>query len=331
MKKFIGIFAFLLVINLLVPVIYYKLYSGLNLPDRPMVEEELSQEPSPPSKIKKSTVTLYDEGAKTTVEIPLIDYLVGAAACEMPASYEAEAIKAQMVAIHSYYEYVQLNPTYLSTEYITFNEGLMKGYASKLKLQDYWQMNFDEYYQKYLRCANEVAQYVAQYNGKPILAAYHAVSCGNTQSSGAEWGMELPYLVCVDSGSDGVSDDYLKMRSYDIQEMYDRLTTSFAGLNLDIDKPQEWFGEIEYNSSGYADYINVGGVKIEGRQLRKQLQLPSSCMMIFLEDGTFSIATKGYGHGVGLSQFGANELSKSGKKYDEILSHFYTGISLAEI
>ena len=145
MKKFIGIFLFLLIINLLVPVFYYKLYTSVKLPNLGGIpsQEELFISPSPPDKkeVSKDTVTLYDEAGKTTQEIPLLDYLIGAAACEMPAAYEAQAIKAQMVAIHSYYLYVQENPTYLDGGYITFNESLMKGFASKAKLQEYWQLN----------------------------------------------------------------------------------------------------------------------------------------------------------------------------------------------
>lgn len=332
MKKFIGIFLFLLLINLVVPVLYYNLYSAAQtvLPVSSQ-SEEISSFAEAPSVKRTDTVTIYDSEKNEAVELSLIDYLVGAAACEMPASYEAEAIKAQMIAIHSYYEYCQVHPEYINNGYVTFNETLMQGYASKNRLMDYWQLNFYDYYQKFLRCANEVSGYILKYESSPALTTYYAVSCGKTQKSLDEWQMDLPYLTTVDSSFDAVSDDYLQMKTFEKSELYSRLNTSFSGLKLDEDTPEKWFGDIIYNEAGYADFVTVGGVKIPGSQFRKALQLPSSCLLVFFEDDTFSIATKGYGHGVGLSQFGANQLSQSGKNYKEILMYYYPNTQLDEM
>ena len=113
--------------------------------------------------------------------------------------------------------------------------------------------------------------------------------------------------------------------------MYDRFMTSFSGLVLDMENPDEWFGEIVYNQSGYVDTVSVGGVKILGRDFRRYFELNSSCFMVFYEDGQFSIATKGYGHGVGLSQFGANQLSQQGKSYKDILAHYFPNTKIENL
>ncbi|MEG2929913.1 MAG: SpoIID/LytB domain-containing protein, partial [Oscillospiraceae bacterium] len=271
---------------------------------------------------------LYNLETQELEEIDLLSFLVGSAACEMPVSYETQAIKAQMIACHSYYLYCKKNGMPHDSLNLSFNEKQMQKYAGKERLRSFWGMGFDDNYQKFLRCANEVKDIVALYDGEPALTPYYAVSCGKTQSSENEWGQALSYLVPVESPLDGVSDDYLKVRTFTVQEMYDRLMVNFSGFELNIEKPEEWFDDIIYNESGYVTAVQLDKAKISGQNFRKFFELPSACFMIFLEDGNFSIATKGYGHGVGMSQFGANQLSQSGKTYEEILKYYYTGITL---
>ena len=128
-----------------------------------------------------------------------------------------------------------------------------------------------------------------------------------------------------------MSDNYLKVKNFTVQDMYDRFMASFSGLSLDMGTPENWIGEIIYNESGYVDTVEVNGVKILGRDFRRYFELNSSCFMIFYDDGQFSVATKGYGHGVGMSQFGANQLSQQGKNYTEILAHYFPGTQLDSI
>ncbi len=348
MKKFLSVFVVLMVVNFLTPTLFY-LVSEMSVPDavsqemeEELVIDEMEKENIDNENIQientneneeffSDKVTLYNLETSTATEINVIDYLIGTAACEMPSFYETEAIKAQMVAAYSYYLYVMDNPTYLETSLVPYNESLLQGFASKEKLMDYWQLDFDKHYSKYLRAANEVLGDVLTYDGEPILASYYAVSSGITQSSEDEWGQTLEYLVNVDSSFDAVSDDYMQMVSYSAQEMYDRLITGFAGFDeLNISEAQEWFSNIEYTAGGYVKTIKIDETFVSGKDFRNAMALPSSSFMVFFEDGNFSIATKGYGHGVGLSQFGANELSQQGKTYKEILEHYYPNTILLE-
>ncbi len=338
MRKFISVFIVLLLVNLLTPTIFYLFnteFQSENLEDEilnvPLVEEEISEEIKIDTSFSNDKITLYDLETSSAVEVDIIDYLIGVAACEMPSYYETEAIKAQMIAAYSYYLYVMDNPSYLETSLVPFNESLLQGYASKERLMEYWQLDFDTHYSKYLRAANEVVGDVLTYNNQPILASYYAVSSGTTQSSLDEWGQHLDYLVNVDSSFDVVSEDYMHMMSYPAQEMYDRLVGSFAGFTeLDISKAQEWFSDIEYTAGGYVKTIKIGENFINGTDFRNSMGLSSSSFMVFYEDEVFSIATKGYGHGVGMSQFGANELSQQGKTYKEILEHYYPNTVILE-
>ncbi len=330
MKNFVAVFLFLLAVNVLVPVAYRKLYpiNGENNYITPTATPR-PQADLPPQSSEK--VILYDNAGGEFLQLDLKDYLIGAAACEMPALYEEQALKAQMIAIHSYYKYCRENPDYLENGYITVDSSKLSGYRDKTKLMEFWGMNFYDYYAKFTRCADEVANMTLTYNGQTALTPYFAVSRGKTANSREVWGRSLEYLVSADSSFDGISDDYMQIKEYKTNEMYAILKSTFPGLGIKEWEPEEWFGEIVYYDSGYAEHITIDGDKISGEEFRKALNLPSSCVMVFYEDEVFSIATKGYGHGVGLSQFGANQLSQQGYSYKEILAHYYPGTTINTI
>lgn len=332
MKNFILVFVFLAAVNLAVPAVYHHFYfqtqAGQTVTDNSSPADPFVQDSSTANDGK---YVLYNLETNELEYMDLVDFLVGSAACEMPASYEKEAIKAQMIACHSYYLYCKENGVPHDDLNLSFDKRNMSKWADKERLQQFWGVGFADNYQKFLSCAEEVKDFIVTYDGKAALTPYYAVSCGVTQSSADEWGAHLPYLTNVKSEDDVLSDSYLKVRTFTIQQMYDRLMTGFAGFELDIEHPEEWFGEISCNNAGYVDTVQVKNVKITGRDFRRYMELNSSCFMIFLEDDIFSVATKGYGHGVGLSQFGANQLSQQGKSCSEILQHYFPGTNLDKI
>ena len=113
--------------------------------------------------------------------------------------------------------------------------------------------------------------------------------------------------------------------------MFSLLSIKYPNIKLNEDNPDEWFGDVMYTDSGYASYVEIGGDMVPAGQIRDILGLQSTCLMIFYEEDTFSVATKGYGHGVGLSQYGANRMSAQGKNYTEILQHYYPGTTIEKI
>lgn len=333
MKKFLYVFILLMSVNLCVPVIYYKIYYQKGSDN--IINEDSQQITQPDgqtdSETSNITYSLYNLETQELEEMDLISFLVGSAACEMPAYYEMEAIKAQMIACHSYYLYCTQNGVPNDDLNLSFDQRYMQKYASKAKLQEYWGTAFNENYQKFLNCANEVKDLIVKYNSQVALTTYYALSCGATQSSEDEWGMALDYLVSVNSEKDALSDDYIKIKELTTQEMYDRLMTGFAGLDISIENPQDWIKDIQYNAAGYVTQVSINSSTVSGRDFRKSFDLPSSCFMVFYEDDKFSIATKGYGHGVGMSQFGANQLSQEGKTYKEILAYYYPNTYLESV
>ena len=325
MKRILGLYLFLAVINLAVPVAYGKVYTQLPL-------DKINLSTPPVTDVDNSdTVEIYDSSTDSVLELSIKDYLIGAAACEMPALYEENAIKAQMIAIHSYYLYCQQNPDQLEKGYIQVDEKNMKGYASPTRLMEFWQTDYYDHYAKFERCADSVLNQIITYDEQPAMAVYHAVSCGKTADSADVWGQSVPYLVSVDSTADQISDNYMKIKEISKDVMYSLLKIKYPNIKLDEETPQRWFGDVIYTESGYASYVKVGSDMVPAGQLRDILGVQSTCMMIFYEEGTFSIATKGYGHGVGLSQFGANQMSINGSDYKQILAYYYPGTTLETI
>ena len=156
--------------------------------------------------------------------------------------------------------------------------------------------------------------------------SYFAISNGMTEASENVWGTALPYLVPVDSSTDRTADNYL----YTVQMTPEQLQPLLAGLNLapDLSAPESWFGESSLTPSGYVAGITVCGQTVTGPALRKALGLRSACFTVGYQDGSFSFTTKGYGHGVGLSQWGARALAEQGQSAPQILAHYFPGTEL---
>ncbi|MEG2053676.1 MAG: stage II sporulation protein D, partial [Oscillospiraceae bacterium] len=265
--------------------------------------------------------------------VPLKEYLIGAVAAEMPADYSVEALKAQAVCCHSYALSLKLtnkDKPELNGAWLTVNPTAKEGYITKEIMQTLWQTDFNTNYAKIQTAVDEVVNVVATFNGSPALTCYHAISAGQTENSANVWQQELPYLTGTDSTLDVTSPNFLQTQTFTPQQMYDALIVNFTGLDLTCD-PANWFGEINYSTAGYATSLVLNkGVTVEGKDFRNALCLASTALEIEYADDRFVITTKGYGHGVGLSQYGANALALTGKTYSEILQHYFVGIMLSE-
>ncbi len=269
---------------------------------------------------------LLSESGKT-VKIPVNEYIFGVVAAEMPALYEPEALKAQAVAAYTYASYRKQNSA--DTKYDLSDSGSDgQCYISREKAKEKWGDNAEKYEKKIDEAVTAVLGQAILYNGKPILAAYHAVSSGKTESGSELWGGELPYLVSVDSVNDLLSPDYLETKEYasaDLQKLFTDAKIEISG------EPTAWFSGESRTSVGSIKKINVCGKEISGEKLRNILNLKSADIEISLEGDKFTFTTKGYGHGVGMSQYSANQMALQGSGYKEILSAFYTGCTLGII
>ena len=279
-------------------------------------------------------LTILNEGTGVVETVPMRDYLIGAVAAEMPLAYGDEALKAQIVAAHSYALYNKYfsakngNVNYSGADFAA-NPALRKGYVTQDVARAMWGISYDANYDYVGKLVDEVLSDVVMFEGEVALTSYYAISCGYTEYSENVWDMAMPYLIKVDSILDATAPNYETSVTYTLQQMMDLLELGFAGLDLST-PPETWFGEASYSESGYVRTQKVAGVLARGIDIREKLKLRSACYSIYYQDGAFTITTKGYGHGVGMSQYGAYGLALQGKTYEEILLHFYPGTEVVK-
>ena len=270
---------------------------------------EIKQE----SKENKNYVTIYRK--KGTVEkIELEEYLVGVVAAEMPASFNSEALKAQAMLARTY-----------ALKKISKGEKLTdtdstQAYIDKAEMQSKWGNDYNKYYNKIVAAVNSTKGQVVKYNGNYIEALYHSTSNGKTESAKEVWGQDIPYLKSVDSSWDKKTSAYLKIENKEFN-------TLMKILGIDIDKNTK-IEILSKDESGRVSKIKVEDKVYTGVEFRTLLGLRSTDFDITITENGLEIITRGYGHGVGMSQYGANEMAKLGYNYKDIINHYYQNVKI---
>lgn len=239
--------------------------------------------------------------------------LVSILARDIPVTYEEEAIRTQAVIVRTNYEYA-----------LSQGKAPEMGLSVAEQTKLFGNENYNRYYQKLENCLIDTEGEVLTYLGQEIEAPYFAVSAEKTR------GTELPYLKSAESIWDITSEDFLKVEFYDAGELVDTCNQAFPEAGLTA---EDWVNTLvvtEREESGYVKTIQVGNSSVSGEEFRKAFSLNSACFYIREIDGRVRIVTKGLGHGYGLSIYGANEMAKEGKTYQEILSYYYSGIEITK-
>ena len=279
----------------------------------------------------EDVIRVQNASTGEVLEVPVLDYMIGAVASEMPITWPDEALKAQGIAAHSYalYQRDHADTEALGGAWFSVDPARRQGYMTAEVLQSYWGEAYEANYQRLKELLEPLEHTVLLYEGAPAAACYHAISNGRTEASQRVWNEALPYLQGVDSPLDKLADGYQETVSYTTQQMYDILATQFAGLDLS-GSADGWFGQTSLTDAGYVDTIQVGGAFVKGTQLRTALSLRSSCFTIQRTAEGFDVTTLGYGHGVGLSQCGAQAMAAQGQSCAQILSWYFPGTTLEE-
>ena len=284
-------------------------------------EESSRGAPSPAD--TADTVCFTDQSTGQTITLPLREYLIGAVAAERPD----EALKAQAVAAHSYALYRRDHSTEENGAWFTADPARRQGCLTDAVLHSYWGTAYAASYARLSALVDAVQTQVLYYEDAPAGTSYFAMSNGRTEASEKVWGTALPYLVPVDSSTDTAADNYeytLNLSAAQLQQ----LLAERLGITADLSQQAQWFGTPVLTPSGYVDSLPVCGQTVQGTALRKALGLRSACFTVVCQSGTFSFTTRGYGHGVGMSQWGAKALAEQGADYRAILAHYYPGTEL---
>ncbi len=268
--------------------------------------------------------TLLLSDSEKTVKLSRKEYLFGVLAAEMGGGFEPEALKAQAVAAYTFALYRSGENRDKGYD-ITDDPSLDQGYLSRADAKAKWGESYSDYEKNIDSAVASVDGYrLVDDNGSPILAAYHAVSSGRTESAEVAWGYPVSYLQPVESVGDLLSPNYLSQRSFTSAELAEKLASA---VTLSGD-PSGWLGKTEFSESGTVTAVDLGGKTLSGEQMRSLLGLRSAAFEITPSEDGFTFNIKGYGHGVGMSQYGANYMAKCGSTFLEILSHYYTGCKM---
>lgn len=268
-------------------------------------------------------ILLTDDGEERTVSVR--EFLIGTAASELPPDWPDDAILAQMAAAHSY-------ALSLGGAAFACNSAQCAGWTDATVLKARWGDNFTTYYNRLAALADEVAGAVLCWDGAPAAACYHSISAGQTEASQNVWLTAVPYLQGAASPWDADAPGFETSITYSAEQVYTILT----GLGLDTDEientPAGWFGEGVLDSAGYVAEMPVCGQVFSGTRLRSAFSLRSAAFTVVYDadNNAFVFTTHGYGHGVGLSQYGAKAMAEQGKTWQEILEWYFPGCEVVE-
>ena len=268
---------------------------------------------------------LIGDGTET---MTLRDYLVGVVAAEMPASFEPEALKAQAVAARTDTVYRMRISHPHSDADCCIDPGCCKAYASPDELRARWGESYEKWYGKSSAAIAETDGEILTYDGEPIFAAFHAASEGATECSENVWLSALPYLRSVSTMETAA--DVPRFRetvTLTASELRETLTARCGELALS-EKPESWLTDPVWSDSGRLLRVTVGSTSLSGTSLRSVLGLRSAAVTWTYDGERFLFETAGYGHGVGMSQYGAEVMAASGSGHKDILLHYYTGAAL---
>lgn len=273
-------------------------------------------------------VKVYIKEKKEVVEIPLEEYVKGVVAAEMPAAFSMEALKAQAIAARTNaVRRIQKNALLPEGAHVTDDYRRDQAYSSDEKLKQRWgvveyRLNMN----KISQAVNETKGQILTYNGEPIEALFFSTSNGKTENSQDYWGKALPYLRSVDSPWDKEAKHAVDTKTMPLEEFHRLLGIQAVATSAN---QGNMIKVLETSASNRVKKIQVGNKVMSGPEFREALGLYSTDFSWKIEGNSITFTTRGYGHGVGMSQNGAEGMAKEGKTAREILAHFYQGATLA--
>ena len=315
MKRFLLFIFFFLITAFLVPTVVFFLVNLHN------GRTDIKKNPS------TGEINVYFADKNKTETVELEEYLRGVVAAEMPASFEKEALKAQAVAARSYALYRMENPTAEHPQAAVCTDfSHCKAYKTEEELKKGWGEKNAEYSEKIADAVYQTAGEIITYNGEVAMAVFHSqAGSGRTENSKDVWGGDVPYLISVESHGENTAPNFYSTAVFSFDEFKEKLLSKKS--DAVINSPED-ISTPEVSEGGSVKSIKIGDKEFTGRDIRSLFGLRSSCFKIKSDKSTVTFEVTGYGHGVGMSQYGANTMAKEGYNYVQILTHYYTGTKI---
>lgn len=274
----------------------------------------------PPEKSARDvTLRVLDPASGVICSMALEEYVTGVVLGEMPASYETEALKAQAVASRTY-ALSRKNGGFHENADLCTDSSCCAAYIAPSAYT-----GGDDMKKKVTDAVYATKGEILTYEGEPIVAAFHAMSAGKTESAAAVWGGDMPYLASVESPLERAEENFETTVTVPFTVFCD--TVRAAHPEAVVSVPSD-IGAILYDDAGYVSSVTVGNVNLSGTAVREMFSLRSASFSILADENAVTFTVHGYGHGVGMSQHGANLMAKSGATYSAILNAYYTGVTL---
>ncbi len=265
-----------------------------------------------------AVLTVRDRAGEAR-QMSLEEYLTGVVLAEMPADFEPEALKAQAVVARTYTR-KRMEGSKHEGAAVCMDSGCCQGFRSQA---EYLAEGGQQKAVEKVRAAVEATDgLVLRYGGQLIDATYFSCSGGSTEDAVAVWGQDVPYLQAVDSPGEEDAPRFTDSVTFSPAELAQKLGLPAGG------DPQDWFGPVTYTDGGGVATMTVRGQTFTGVQLRSKLGLRSTAFQVRVSEAAITITTRGFGHRVGMSQYGAQAMAAEGSTFGEILAHYYTGAEL---
>lgn len=278
------------------------------------VSESEEKEDSIINEKEEKTVLVSYNGEESSMSID--DYVVGVVACEVPASFNIEALKAMSVVARTFYLYKDSK----IDDYVASNSD--QCFNGENEMREKWGNNYDKYYEIIKNAVDDTAGEFVTYDSKIAQTFYFSMSNGKTENLENVFSEERPYLVSVDSSWDKKLSTYEQSIEFTLVEFLNKLGLEKSdSVTVDI---------VSRTPSNRVEIVKVNGVEFKGTDFRKKLGLRSADFDVYLSNN-IRVTTRGYGHGVGMSQYGANEMAKEGFTYRDIIKYYYKGVEISNL
>lgn len=280
---------------------------------------------------KYGTISLLHKKTGEVEQVNLDEYLCNVVSAEMPANYEIEALKAQAIVARTYTIYKILNKKH-DTADICDDSTCCQAWISKEDRLARWEESQRESnWQKIVSAVNDTKGKIITYDDKPIDAFFHSNSGGVTEVPVNVWGgTGYPYLQSVETSGEDTYTQYSSEVVFTQEQLINKLKEKYSDISIDFSNSDD-IKIMEYTESTRVKTVKFGNHEISGVEARSLLGLRSTNFEISIDDDNIKFSVKGYGHGVGMSQTGADSMAKQGSSAEDIIKHFYTGVEVSEV
>lgn len=272
--------------------------------------------------IKSQMISVYLHDKQQTIKMDFDKYIFGVVAAEMPAEFEYDALCAQSICARTYTLKKSDKKSHPNNEDVCTDPKHCQAYLSDDALKEKWEKNYSKYKSKISDAVNDTGNLVITYNGELIDAIYHSSNNGFTENSEDVWQTKVEYLRSVESPDENSPDYNIKI-TFTPSELYGIIKSHYHDAVF-----EKGIGNISYTKGKNVKNINLYSIDITGKNLREILNIKSASFDIEEYPDKVIFITHGYGHGAGMSQYGANNLAKKGYDYQDIIMHYYTGVTV---